>query len=78
MHKVCCSQSLVLLKIVARCLATNKLFKSDSQRVAFSLCVGFSALRWYAGAPILRCSHLNRALCFLGENDGIQARNLCT
>ncbi len=35
-------QSLVRLKIVARCLATNKLLKRDSQRVAFLLCVEFS------------------------------------
>ncbi|EIO3980403.1 DUF3265 domain-containing protein [Vibrio vulnificus] len=30
------------------------------------------------GSTVLRASHLNWALCFLGENDGIQARNLCT
>ncbi|HDM8235509.1 TPA: DUF3265 domain-containing protein [Vibrio campbellii] len=28
--------------MVARCLATNKLLKRDSQRVAFLLCVGLS------------------------------------
>ncbi len=28
--------------ILARNFSTNKLFKRDSQRVAFSLCVGFS------------------------------------
>ncbi|CAI2307741.1 hypothetical protein IFVP177_C1210001 [Vibrio parahaemolyticus] len=40
----------------------NKLFKSDSQRVAFLLCVAFLCLRQYAVASVLRCSHLNRAL----------------
>ncbi|ELA6773690.1 DUF3265 domain-containing protein [Vibrio alginolyticus] len=35
---------MVRLKIVARCLATNKLLKRDSQRVAFLLCVDFSDL----------------------------------
>ncbi|MEH0715917.1 DUF3265 domain-containing protein [Vibrio owensii] len=30
--------------MVARCLATNKLLKRDSQRVAFLLCVDFSDL----------------------------------
>nr|WP_238935360.1 DUF3265 domain-containing protein [Vibrio diabolicus] len=28
--------------MVARCLATNKLLKRDSARVAFLVCVGFS------------------------------------
>lgn len=28
----------------------------------------FSCLRWYAGASVLRYSHLNAALCLLGEN----------
>ncbi|AYO19495.1 hypothetical protein D0856_04660 [Vibrio owensii] len=35
-------------------------------------------IRGYAATSVLRCSPLNKALCFLGENDGIQARNLCT
>ncbi len=45
--------------------AYNKLFKSDSQRVAFLLCVAFLCLRCSAEAFVLRCSHLNRALCAL-------------
>ncbi len=38
------------------------MFKSDSARVAFLLCVGFWWLRWYAEASVLRASHLNKAL----------------
>ncbi|MBT0073579.1 hypothetical protein J4H35_23380, partial [Vibrio alginolyticus] len=36
----------------------NKAFKSDSQRLAFSL----------RSSIAKRCSHLNAALCALGEN----------
>ncbi|CAI2308220.1 hypothetical protein IFVP177_C1230001 [Vibrio parahaemolyticus] len=45
----------------------NKLFKSDSQRVAFLLCVAFLCLRQYVVASVLRCSHLNRALVVAGN-----------
>ncbi len=48
--------------------AYNKLFKSDSQRVAFLLCVAFLCLRCSAEALVLRCSHLNRALVANEEN----------
>ncbi len=42
----------------------------------FTLASVFTAQCFRFGG--LRCSPLNAALCFLGENDGIQARNLCT
>ncbi|EOY4911393.1 hypothetical protein ACP54H_004632, partial [Vibrio alginolyticus] len=51
-------QSLVWLKIAAWCLATNKLLKRDSQRVAFSLCVelsdsgGLRRLRYCVAHPL--------------------------
>ncbi|ELY5209106.1 DUF3709 domain-containing protein [Vibrio cholerae] len=28
-------------------------------------------LRWYAGASVLRCSHLNRALCLIHKNQQV-------
>ncbi len=48
----------------------NKLFKSDSQRLAFLSLRWVLCFRWYGLVMWQRCSHLNAALCdrakFLG------------
>ncbi|HAS8201316.1 TPA: ankyrin repeat domain-containing protein, partial [Vibrio vulnificus] len=33
----------------------------------------FKCLRWYAGASVLRCSHLNRALCLIISKQWVMA-----